>query len=638
MTEIRNVVNILTYLIALIGVIPLVGETGVVYTAVFFAATVYGAWAEAGKRGGVPRLWLNILSVLIILFTIARMNMENMVIPALEALLVIQSVKFIEPDKKFRDFMQIYMIAMFMAAGSALISLSIWFLAFVFALFLLISVSMVLLTYMTEDERAVMPVKHIKRIIYKTLAIPLLSIPVAVMLFAVLPRTNYPVFQFLNREDGSMTGFSDSVALGNVSDIQQDARLIFRAEMPEMSGSSPYWRGIVMDRFDGKTWSASKQSGIRWRIRPENNLTEHTVYLEPYGDKYLFGLDVPFHMDMRGSERERGFVYSVKRPVQKRIQYTAYSASGKYLTEEYDSYEQFLELPELSAELTEFADNFRNTASGEGLAELMQVYFIRSGFRYSLDRLPVSRTPLEDFLFKTKLGNCEYYASAAAVILRRNGVPARLVGGYAGGYYNGAGGYYAVPQRNAHVWVEAYIDGKGWRRIDPTPAAPSAFSGGDRTFAFRMRLLADTVNFYWNAFVINYDFSKQVKAVRSVRNAAEKLKTDYRGIAFRALALLPYLLVPALFFAVWRFRGAFRTKGDEGYAHSFRKLMKRKGYDVNPSAGLTEIDIKDPELKKLADEFAAVFHGAYYRGRSLTRDEKKRLAELLRVIKTQHPQ
>ncbi|MCD8567855.1 MAG: hypothetical protein LRY50_05745 [Geovibrio sp.] len=90
MTEIRNVVNILTYLIALIGVIPLVGETGIVYTAVFFAATVYGAWAEAGKRGGVPRLWLNVLSVLIILFTIARMNMENMVIPALEALLAIQ--------------------------------------------------------------------------------------------------------------------------------------------------------------------------------------------------------------------------------------------------------------------------------------------------------------------------------------------------------------------------------------------------------------------------------------------------------------------------------------------------------------------------------------------------------------------
>ncbi len=61
--------------------------------------------------------------------------------------------------------------------------------------------------------------------------------------------------------------------------------------------------------------------------------------------------------------------------------------------------------------------------------------------------------------------------------------------------------------------------------------------------------------------------------------------------------------------------------------------MKRKGYDVNPSAGLTEIDIKDPELKKLADEFAAVFHGAYYRGRNLTRDEKKRLAELLRVMR-----
>ncbi|GAB1535165.1 DUF3488 and transglutaminase-like domain-containing protein [Geovibrio sp. ADMFC3] len=633
MTEIRNVVNILTYLIAVIGVLPLIGETGVLYAAAFFIAMIYGAWAESRKKGSMPRLWLNILSVVIILFTVSRMNMDNMVIPALEALLAIQAVKFIEPNKKFRDYMQIYMIAMFMAAGSALISLSIWFLAFVLVLFMLISVSMVLLTYMTEDERTVMPLKHIKRIIYKTAAIPLISIPVAVMLFTVLPRTNYPVFQFLNREDGTMTGFSDSVALGNVSEIQQDTRLIFRAETPEIIGASPYWRGIVMDSFDGRAWSASDNQERRRRIRPPEKFTEQTIYLEPYGDKYLFGLDVPFHVDMRGSDREQGFVYALNRPVQKRIQYTAFSASEKYLTEEYQSYEKFLELPALSAELAEFADSFRETAAGEKLAEFMQVYFIRNGFKYSLDKLPVSDTPLEDFLFSSKLGNCEYYASAAAVILRRNGIPARLVGGYAGGYYNGAGGYYAVPQRNAHVWVEAYIEGRGWRRIDPTPATASVFSGGERTLAFRMRLLADTVNFYWNALVINYDFSKQVKAVRSVRSAAEKLKNDYKTVVSQAVKTIPYILSVVILLLAWRFRGAFRAKGDERYAVSFRRLMKAKGYDVNPSAGLTEIDIPDPELRKLADEFAAVFHGAYYRGRTLNADEKKRLTELLKQIR-----
>jgi transglutaminase-like putative cysteine protease len=633
MTEIRNVVNILTYLIAVIGVLPLIGETGVLYAAAFFIAMIYGAWAESRKKVSMPRLWLNILSVVIILFTVSRMNMDNMVIPALEALLAIQAVKFIEPNKKFRDYMQIYMIAMFMAAGSALISLSIWFLAFVLVLFMLISVSMVLLTYMTEDERTVMPLKHIKRIIYKTAAIPLISIPVAVMLFTVLPRTNYPVFQFLNREDGTMTGFSDSVALGNVSEIQQDTRLIFRAEMPEIIGASPYWRGIVMDSFDGRAWSASESQERKKRIRPPEKLTEQTIYLEPYGDKYLFGLDVPFHVDMRGSDREQGFVYALNRPVQKRIQYTAFSASDKYLTEEYQSYEKFLELPALSGELAEFADSFRETAEGEELAEFMQVYFIRNGFKYSLDRLPVSDTPLEDFLFSSKLGNCEYYASAAAVILRRNGIPARLVGGYAGGYYNGAGGYYAVPQRNAHVWVEAYIEGRGWRRIDPTPASASVFSGGKRTLAFRMRLLADTVNFYWNALVINYDFSKQVKAVRSVRSAAEKLKNDYKTVVSQAVKTIPYILSVVILLLAWHFRGAFRAKGDKRYAVSFRRLMKAKGYDVNPSAGLTEIYIPDPELRKLADEFAAVFHGAYYRGRTLNADEKKRLTELLKQIK-----
>lgn len=624
----NRVVDLLLYVIAFLAFVPLIGEAGIVYEALFVCIILFSAL----KKVRVPRFMLNALSVAVILFTVSRMSMDNMVVPALQALMFITAIKFLEAERRFRDYMQVYMLATFMLAGSALIDLSIWFLVYAVAIFMLVSVSMVLLTYMTEDGGAALPVSTVRTIVFKTLAIPLISIPVAVLLFAVLPRTNYPVFDFLNREDGVSVGFSDSVALGNVSDIQQDSRLIFRAETPEIRGGAVYWRGIVMDSFDGRVWSASTDRERRTRINRPASLTEQKIYLEPYGDRYLFGLDAPYHMDIRGSERGNGFVYSLSRPVQRRIQYTAYSSYEKYLREDYESYDKFLELPELSAELAAFADSFEDMEAEE-LAGLLEVYFIRNGFEYSLTKLPVSDTPLEDFLFRVRSGNCEYYASAAAVVLRRKGVPARLAGGYSGGYYNAAGGYYAVPQRNAHVWVEAYIEGKGWLRVEPTPAAASAFAQGGRGLAFRMRMLADTVNFYWNAFVINYDFSKQVQAVRSIGSAFDNVKNDYKAIGAKAFRLAPFAVCLLLVFALYRFRTLFKRADDAKYAAKFRKLMTKKGFAHPQGAGLTEIDISDGRLKELADEYISLFQGAFYRGRTLTKEEKTRLKDLLKEMK-----
>ena len=74
--------------------------------------------------------------------------------------------------------------------------------------------------------------------------------------------------------------------------------------------------------------------------------------------------------------------------------------------------------------------------------------------------MPLTTHPVEDFLFKYRYGNCEYFASAMAVMLRMSGIPSRLVGGYRGGYYIEVGKYYLIPEKNAHVWVEAYIDNK----------------------------------------------------------------------------------------------------------------------------------------------------------------------------------
>jgi transglutaminase-like putative cysteine protease len=94
---------------------------------------------------------------------------------------------------------------------------------------------------------------------------------------------------------------------------------------------------------------------------------------------------------------------------------------------------------------------------------------LRSGYRY---RLAVARSsaidPVADFLLWHREGNCEYFASATAVLARVSGIPARVIGGYRVGEFNALGGFHVVRERNAHAWVEVWSNGR-WVTVDPTP-------------------------------------------------------------------------------------------------------------------------------------------------------------------------
>src|SRR5439155_16416246 len=94
---------------------------------------------------------------------------------------------------------------------------------------------------------------------------------------------------------------------------------------------------------------------------------------------------------------------------------------------------------------------------------------LRSDFRYSLDYKRNPGDPLLDFLGENRLGHCEYFASAMAMLARAAGIPARVVAGYRVAEHNDVGGYDVVREKNAHAWVEVYFDGSGWRTVDATP-------------------------------------------------------------------------------------------------------------------------------------------------------------------------
>jgi len=87
---------------------------------------------------------------------------------------------------------------------------------------------------------------------------------------------------------------------------------------------------------------------------------------------------------------------------------------------------------------------------------------------------------LANFLFTRRKGHCEYFASSMAVMLRTQGIPARVVNGFAGSTYNPVSDLYMIRASDAHSWVEAFIDGPGWMTFDSVTVAVTA-PGSDQS-------------------------------------------------------------------------------------------------------------------------------------------------------------
>jgi hypothetical protein len=322
--------------------------------------------------------------------------------------------------------------------------------------------------------------------------------------------------------------------------------------------------------------------------------------------------------------------------VDKRIRYDAVSILSDAISEIDIDKERYLQLPEnISPEIIKLAREI--TDQKETIKSIL--LFLKGGnYKYSLQNLPVSKTPLEDFLFKYKLGNCEYFASAMAVMLRISGVPARLVGGYRGGYYNDIGKYYMVPQKNAHVWVEAYTD-KGWIRLDPTPASIEGFvSPHKRDILFKIGLVLDTINYYWNAFVISYDFQKQLSLFHKIQSGIRKPEIKlYKMQAINKEKLIKYLVIPAVLsvsvFMLYVLIFGRKTE-EERLIALFLKRMERHGYKKGKSEGLEEFvaGIKEGELRQASYRFAEEFERNFYKDKKLTKEEAKRLKNILKSV------
>jgi hypothetical protein len=394
-----------------------------------------------------------------------------------------------------------------------------------------------------------------------------------------------------------------------------------------------YWRGTVFNRVEGRRWVRVEPPSEQV-IYPKQRIIQ-TIYPEPGPSRILPALDRPAALSLPRSRRAADGVHEFMGRPGRRLTYVAESVSAATLAVAGDIRRSFyLSVPEnMPPRIRHLAADIRHQGiSDADRLEQLEMYFRNGGFRYSRTGLPTGEQALEQFLFDKKQGHCEFFAASFALVLRTAGVPARLVGGYLGGEYNDLGGYYLVSEEMAHVWVEAFIAGKGWVRVDPSSFAQNAGAvwgnTQKRSLSHRIRLIFDSLDHTWNSAVISYDLERQMAVAHT---AGKRLQ----GVEVQTVlrSALRYLLVAAVAvggYLILRYRKRlFPTREERLLRAFYRRVRLNCSVTVERGrVGLLELaDLsQDPQVRLFAD----IYSGAVYRDRRLTDDEFGQLRQMVR--------
>jgi protein-glutamine gamma-glutamyltransferase len=636
MVRIRDIIQFVTYTCVAISFLSVFEYLETYHLAGFLCLSLCSLWLDYRRVVEIPRWLLNGISMVILLLATYRVTPEYLIEPMLDALIILVAIKLLE-DKKIRDYMQIYTICMFLLIGSTLITMSIIFLLYLSIFLFLVTIALILLAYFSHNPLMAITRGNLRNVAFQSLLIFLFSLPLSIMLFLILPRTAYPFLNFLNKAGYARSGFTDNLSLGQVAEIQEDNAAIFRAEMEPVADHELYWRGVVMDQFDGSKWTSPLETEEDSRLdSTDGQKIMQTIYLEPYGNKYLFALDKPISFSIYRNKYSKARIYPFKTKIFERIRYRAISKVTFSLPQEVIDRNRYLLLPDsFSLKVRELVRSLTAEGTEEERTKTLLRFIQSGGYEYSLENLPVSENPIEHFLFVHKRGNCEYFASSLAVMLRMARIPARLIGGYRGGYYNNAGKYYLVTQRNAHVWVEAFLSKLGWIRLDPTPPLTDiSWSRVGSRALLQLRVILDTFNYYWFKVIIDYDFTKQIEVINAVRERISRpdLKLHIDTASVRNQLVLPGLLI-ALSVLLYTLIKVHKHREEKVIA-KFLRRMAAHGYERQKNEGLEEFisRVDREEIRDRARLFVEDFEQVYYRDRRFTRETIQRLTIRIRRI------
>jgi len=482
------------------------------------------------------------------------------------------------------------------------------------------------------------------------------ALPLALVLFVLFPRLPGPFIAVPTMQGGSISGLSDFMQPGDITNLGLSDEVAFRARF---FGAAPsvkemYWRGPVLDLFDGRRWSASPAPRAASPLRVEPRSTREFSYqivLEPQGRRWLLALDTPVRWSAPRARLGPGIQLMSAEPVWERTAYRADSVPGGSVRTDEDpgNLQKITRLPPgRNPRTSEMAQRLRKQSSSDAdfIANVLR-FFQAANFRYSLTPPPLGLHAVDDFLFTTREGFCEHYASSLAAMARAAGIPARVVIGYQGGEANPFSDYWIVRQANAHAWVEVWLSG-AWQRIDPTTAvAPeriedgvdtalassAAFSGRlwrSSQLVNRLVLSWDAANAAWDRWVLAFGPDTQADLLLAI---GFDIPRPVQLTLLAAAGMIACLLLMGL-----AARRRSRGGSDPAVALYSRfcgrlaRVVRSRGPSETPTHYAAAVAAVRPDLAAVVSETTRVYLEARYGG-DVPADTERRLGQLVRTFR-----
>ncbi len=562
------------------------------------------------------------------------------------------SLKLLEIRSR-RDLYVVVFVGYFLLVTQFLFEQGMLMVAYVFLLALG-------LTAVLVEANRTRPSTHPLRPLRTALSLLLQAAPLMVVLFIFFPRLSGPIWSLSQEETRAATGMGDSISPGSISELVRSRAVAFRADFEGPLPEPPqrYWRGLVLWQTDGKNWTQdeTKQTTAA-TYRGLGPALEYSITLEPTQNRWLYALDLP----AKGPQNailSPDFLLLRKEPVSRRILYRASSYlqydTGALTPEERS---RALQLPaNITSRMTELVKSWkRESPDALSLVNRALRYFREQEFYYTLYPPLLKENPVDQFLFDSRRGFCEHYASSFATLMRLAGVPARVVIGYQGGERNPMGDYLIIRQSDAHAWTEVWLEGRGWTRIDPTAAvAPERI---ERSFDFdldevatpigtpvqfnvesdflkslarQLRWGMDVVNASWHRWVLGYTRERQSHLMDLL--GLGFLKGHKLGIGMVVASALVVLL---LGFHIWR-KGRVRLDPVQADYLRFCARLRKRGLPRHSFEGPADygrrVARRWPQQSETTGRIIRLYIQLRY-GKGVNKENRNRFHRLVRKFK-----
>jgi transglutaminase-like putative cysteine protease len=536
------------------------------------------------------------------------------------ALLVVMGALKIFEARSRRDDGIVIGVALFLLLAAALAGQSLWRMPLYLLLLWAIGAAIALVAH---HGGALAP-RAALRLSARALA---MSVPLAVACFVFFPRVAGQ-FWALQRGEQPATGLSDEMSPGSIRELAIEYSPAFRVRFQDAppARAALYFRGPVLNSFDGFTWRRQRYDGTPLQLEAIGDPVRYRITQEPTNQPWMFALDTVDASPRRDVFLSHDQQLIAMEPVTSVVSYDAVShlatrtaAALSNLGRDHET-----RLPkDRNPRARALALQIRaRTGSDAEFARAVLEWFRKDGLEYTLEPGTTTVDSVDTTLFDSKLGFCGHFASAYAMMMRAAGVPARVVTGYLGGEWNPAGGYLIVRQSDAHAWTEVWIDGQGWARIDPTAVvAPERLQRGvfdvladslpassaflhNSVWLTRLSQLWDGAGQWWQEHVVEFNLRAQLDLL-------EKLGVDAPDWQHLAWGLCLGLVSWLAWVSLSMRRSVARRKPDRigrAWLRATRKLARiappRAAHD-GPLDFARRVGALRPELAASVGELAA---------------------------------